>query len=67
MKRYVMKSEAGKGWRVWNNQQKKWWGNWLPSQPIELVAELNGLKRPEVIVTLTQKYQHSNRTNYPKG
>lgn len=54
--RYVMKSEAGKGWRIWNNKMRKWWGNWFPVQPDELVQELNSQKRPDVIVTLTKKY-----------
>jgi len=61
MARYVMKSEAGKGWRIWNNHMRKWWGNWFPTQPDELVSELNGQKRPEIIVTLTMKYQGKRR------
>jgi len=40
---------------------RKWWGNWFPTQPNELVVELNGQKRPEVIVALTMKYQGKRR------
>lgn len=57
MKRYVLKAEAGKGWRIWNTKMRKWWGNWYRQQPDELVQELNGDKRPEVIVELNKKYQ----------
>ena len=52
--RYVAKSEAGKGWRIWNRKMKRWWGEWYQSYPEKLLDELNGLKRPEEITRLTQ-------------
>lgn len=59
-RRYVAKG-APRGWRIWNNKTKTWWGELYERQPDELVAELNGAKRPELIVKLTRKLQKDKR------
>ena len=53
--RYVAKSEAGQGWRVWDRKAKRWWGEATPQYPEQLLAELNGEKRPERLVELTRQ------------
>lgn len=55
MERYVAKATAGKGWRIWNRKMKKWWGNYFNDYPTALLAELNGLKRPDKLVELTKR------------
>jgi hypothetical protein len=40
-KRFVARAEAGRGWRIWDNQQKRWSGPALTRQPDALLAELN--------------------------
>lgn len=50
--RFVGKAEAGKGWRIWDNLAKKWWGEAYLSYPDALLAELNGPKRPERLTEL---------------
>ena len=59
-RRYVAKGIAG-GWRIWNNLSKRWWGQLYERQPDELVNELNGQKRSDVIVKLTSKFQKDKR------
>jgi hypothetical protein len=49
------------GWKIWNNKSKSWWGQFYELQPDELLIELNGAKRSDVIVTLTRKYQKKKR------
>jgi hypothetical protein len=53
--RFIAKAEAGQGWRIWDNQQKKWWGERYLSFPEQLLAELNGDKRPEQLTTLIKQ------------
>jgi hypothetical protein len=53
--RFVAKAEAGKGWRIWDNQQKKWWGERYQIFPEQLLAELNGGKRPDRITELIRQ------------
>jgi hypothetical protein len=52
--RFVARAEAGNGWRVYDRQMRKWWGTRSDRFPEELLAELNGPKRPERIVELTR-------------
>lgn len=49
---YVCKAIPGQGWRVWNRRTKRWWGNYFIEFPEALLAELNGEKRPEILVKL---------------
>lgn len=50
--RYVARAEAGSGWRVWDRKLKRWWGNFFTQYPSEIIAELNGARRPEVLTQL---------------
>ena len=53
-KKYVAKAITGAGWRIWNRQQRKWWGNPLKNYPEELLNELNGPNRLERIIELSK-------------
>jgi hypothetical protein len=53
--RFVAKAEAGKGWRIWDNQQRRWWGQVYQNHPVQLIAELNGQKRPERLTELAKQ------------
>jgi len=53
--RYVAKAVPGSGWRVWNRQSKRWWGNFFQAYPQELLDELNGPKRQGKIVELCKR------------
>lgn len=59
-RKYVGKGVSG-GWRIWNKKSRKWWGELYEKQPDELLEELNGLKRPKVIVQLTRRCQKEKR------
>ncbi len=59
-RRYVAKGVPG-GWRIWNNLSKQWWGQLYERQPTELVDELNGQKRPDIITELTRKFKKDKR------
>ena len=45
-RRFVAKAEEGKGWRIWDKKQRKWWGERYQSFPGHLLEELNGEKQP---------------------
>ena len=54
-RRFVAKAEREKGWRIWDNLEKKWWGERYLSFPEHLLAELNGRKRPEELKELIRQ------------
>ena len=54
-RRFVAKAEAGRGWRIWDNKIRKWWGERYLHFPERLLAELNGDKRPERITELIRQ------------
>jgi len=56
MRRYVAKAEPGKGWRIFESKMQRWWGNYFSMYPEELLEELNGKRRKEKIIELTNKY-----------
>ena len=58
--RYVAKAEAGLGWRIWDRRLKRSWGNYVSHYPDELLAELNGAGRPEVITSLSRESKSKN-------
>lgn len=60
--RFGAEAEAGKGWRIWDKQQKKWWGERYQSFPENLLLELNGDKRPEHLTQLIRQH-HVNVSN----
>jgi hypothetical protein len=49
--RFVAKAEAGKGRRIWDNEMRKRWGELYQQHPEQLLAELNGGKRPDRLWT----------------
>ena len=53
--RFVAKAVNDGGWRVWDRMQKKWWGNPFRQYPEELLAELNGPKRPNRLIELSKQ------------
>ena len=53
--RFVARAEADGGWRVYDRQQKKWWGDRYKVYPEHLLTELNGPKRPERLTELTRE------------
>jgi hypothetical protein len=57
---YVARAEADKGWRIWNRNTKRSWGNYFKEYPDQLLKELNGEKRPDVLTELC-------RISYAKG
>jgi hypothetical protein len=64
-RRFVGKAIPGQGWRVWDNVQRKWWGNLYTQHPAELLAELNGKKRPDRIVELSKGGKPAKTSKQP--
>ena len=58
--RYACRGVPG-GWRIWDGKARRFWGELYELQPDELVAELNGGKRPDVIAALTRAARISKR------
>ena len=54
-RRFVAKAEKEKGWRIWDNLEKKWWGERYVNFPEQLLAELNGHKRPDELKELIRQ------------
>lgn len=54
-RRFVAKVGAAQGWRIWDNLQKKWWGEHYENHPERLLAELNGEKRPSELASLQKR------------
>jgi hypothetical protein len=52
--RYVVKAVPGTGWRIWNRQTKRWWGNFFKEHPQKVLDELNGEKRPDALSNLAK-------------
>jgi hypothetical protein len=53
--RFIARAEAGTGWRIWDRQQHRWWGEPQKEYPSAILTELNSEKRPDRIVELTRK------------
>ena len=53
--RFVGRAEAGKGWRIWDNKMRKFWGERYENYPALLLAELNGAKRPDRLKELVRQ------------
>lgn len=60
-RRFVAKAEAGKGWRIWDNKIRRWWGERYVNFPEALLVELNGEKRPDQLTNLTKKTARLSR------
>jgi len=59
-RRYVARGVPG-GYRIWNNKMKKWWGEHYDYCPDDLLAELNGQKRPDEITRLQRLAKATKR------
>jgi len=59
-RKYVAKGVPG-GWRIWNKQLKKFWADFYETQPDDLLAELNGEKRPAKLTELNKRYRAAKR------
>lgn len=53
-KRYIAKNIQATGWQIWDRVDHKWWGRPYRKYPAELLAELNGPKRPERLAELSE-------------
>ncbi|WP_445364573.1 hypothetical protein ACJJIQ_10650 [Microbulbifer sp. ANSA003] len=56
-RRFVAKAYPGGVWRVWNKKLKKYWGQEYKRRPDELIDELNGEKRCDVLTKLSKHLQ----------
>jgi hypothetical protein len=54
-RRFVAKAESETGWRIWDNLQKKWWGERYVNFPEQLLTELNNHKRPDELKELIRQ------------
>jgi len=54
-RRFVAKAESEQGWRIWDNKIRRWWGEHYSQYPEQLLAELNGEKRPEQLTELIRR------------
>jgi hypothetical protein len=61
-RRFVAKAEAGRGWRIWDKQQKCWWGPVFGSLPEAVLVGLNGAKRPEQLTELMREHGRPGRS-----
>lgn len=53
--RFVAKAVPGVGWRIWNRQLRRWWGNFFSEYPQKVLDELNGDRRPEILESLSKE------------
>ena len=60
-RRFVAKAEAGKGWRIWDNLVRRWWGEPYQNFPEQLLTELNGQKRPDQLTDLIKRTPRKKR------
>lgn len=56
-RRYVAKAQDDGSWRIWNKLARKYWGQQYNRRPDEIIDELNGEKRPDILTALTRKSQ----------
>ncbi|WP_405057296.1 hypothetical protein OG474_31775 [Kribbella sp. NBC_01505] len=59
-RRYVARGVPG-GYRIWDNKQKRWWGNQYDFCPDALLAELNAAKDPAALTSLQNQYRAQKR------
>ena len=53
-RRFVGKG-VPKGYKIWDNKIKRWWGETYQHYPDELIKELNGDKNPTQLIKITKK------------
>jgi len=49
------------GYRIWDNKNRRWWGEQYELCPDELLTELNGPKRYERVTALLKLYRALRR------
>ncbi|WP_448318236.1 hypothetical protein [Streptomyces sp. CO7] len=59
-RRYVARGVPG-GYRIWDNRGRHHWGDHYELCPDDLLAELNGAKRPERLTELQRRYRAAKR------
>jgi hypothetical protein len=59
-RRYVARGVPG-GYRIWDNKNRRWWGDHYEFCPDDLLAELNGAKRYQRITALLKHYRALRR------
>lgn len=65
---YVARATAGIGWRIFNRKTQRNWGNWgnyFKEYPADVLEELNGKKRGEVLGELAKKGFRKNSPIFP--
>jgi hypothetical protein len=59
-RRYVARGVPG-GYRIWDNKNRRWWGDRYELCPDELLVELNGAKRYDRITALLKRCRAPKR------
>lgn len=59
-RRYVARGVPG-GYRIWDNRSRRWWGDLYERCPDDLLAELNGARRPAELTALMKRYRADKR------
>jgi hypothetical protein len=59
-RKYVARGVDG-GYRIWDNQARRWWGNLHQLCPDELLEELNGTRDYSKITALLRMYRAQKR------
>jgi hypothetical protein len=54
------------GWRIWDNNARRWWGDQDEVQPDDLVAELNGAVDYTRVTALLRRYRAAKRYVDPR-
>ena len=52
---FVAKAVPDLGWRIWNRKIKRWWGNYFQDYPQDVLDELNGQRRGDVLTELCKR------------
>ncbi|WP_433342351.1 hypothetical protein [Streptomyces sp. CA-253872] len=58
--RYVARG-VPRGYRIWDNRRKRWWGEHYEVCPDELLAELNGPGDQARLAALLKRYRATKR------
>jgi hypothetical protein len=59
-RRYVARGVPG-GYRIWDNKNRRWWGELYQLCPDDLLTELNGDADYDTITALLKKYRAVKR------
>jgi len=59
-RRFVARGVPG-GYRIWDSKLRRWWGDHYELCPDDLLVELNGDRRPDMITDLLRRYRAQKR------